>query len=228
MPMSFVTVPGLLLLSLVLTVFTSAAGAGPTTPAAQTQEGEIPFARAPRQPFPERYPTLDGGFGLNTFSPQLSDLSGVYGHTPSFRLSPMFSASVEVAFSRTFGILGDAGISLLGEESSAAQGTLGLVAHLPAFSSRQLRPSLGAGVALCSMSGKESETITDAGATGWFGRAGVEYLLGPSAALELFGAYCAYPRVSTDLYVAGQPTRVSLDLSNVVVGLRYKQLAWRL
>jgi hypothetical protein len=26
--------------------------------------------------------------------------------------------------------------------------------------------------------------------------------------------------------VAGQPTRVSLDLSNVVVGLRYKRFAW--
>ncbi len=224
--MTFVAAPCLVLLSLVLTVFSSAAGSESATPAPQTREGKIPFARAQGQPFPRRYPALDLGLGLCTFSPKLSDLSEVYGHTPSFRLNPMLSASVEIAFSRTLGVLGDAGLSLGSDQSSAAQGTVGLVAYLPAFSARRLRPSLGAGVALCSMSGKDSETITDAGATGWFGRAGVEYPLGASAALDLYGGYCAYSRVSTDTYVAGQPTRVSLDLSNVVVGLRYKRFAW--
>ena len=224
--MRFVAVSCLVLLSLVATAFASAAGSDSTTSAPRTREGKIPFAPAQGQPFPRRYPALDLGFGLCTFSPKLSDLSGVYGRTPSFRLNPMLSASVEIAFSRTLGVLGDAGFSLIGGGSSATQGTVGLVAYLPAFSSRQLRPSLGAGVALCSMSGKASETITDAGATGWFGRAGVEYPLGPSAALDLYGGYCAYPRVFSDTFVAGQPTRVSLDLSNVVVGLRYKRLAW--
>jgi hypothetical protein len=114
----------------------------------------------------------------------------------------------------------------MGSESDAVQGMVGLVAYLPVLSSRQLRPSLCAGVALCSMSGKDSETITEAGATGWFGRAGVEYPLGPTAALDLYGAYCAYPRVFTDTFVAGQLTRVSLNLSNVVVGLRYKRSTW--
>ncbi len=224
--MCLVTVPCLVLLSLVLPSFASAAGSESTTPAPQAREGKIPFTPAQGQPFPRRYPALDLGFGLCTFSPKLSDLSEVYGRTPSFRLNPMLSASVEIAFSRTFGVLGDAGFSVVGGESSAEQGTVGLVAYLPALSSRQLRPSLGAGVALCSMSGKASETITDAGATGWFGRAGVEYPLGPTAALDLYGGYCAYPRVFTDTYVAGQPTRISLDLSNVIVGLRYKRFAW--
>jgi len=224
--MSFASVPRIVLLSLVLTMFASAAGSESTTPAPQTREGKIPFSPAQGQPFPRRYPALDLGFGLSTFSPKLSDLSGVYGHAPSFRLNPMLSASVEIAFSRTFGVLGDAGSSLMDGESSAAQGTVGLVAYLPAFSSRRLRPSLGAGVALCSMSGRDSETITEAGATGWFGRAGIEYPLGPTAALDLYGGYCAYPSVFTDTFVAGQWTRVSLDLSNVVVGLRYKRFAW--
>jgi hypothetical protein len=224
--MSFASVPCLMLLSLVLPMFASAAGSESTTPAPQTREGKIPFSPAQGLPFPRRYPALDLGFGLSTFSPKLSDLSEVYGHTPSFGLNPMLSASVEIAFSRTFGVLGDAGFSLMGTESRAAQGTVGLVAYLPAFSSRRLRPSLGAGVALCSMSGKDSETITEAGATGWFGRAGIEYPLRPTAALDLYGGYCAYPHVSTDTYVAGQPTPISLDLSNVVVGLRYKRFAW--
>ncbi len=223
--MSFVAAPCLVLLSLLAT-FASAAGSESATPAPQAREGTIPFAPARGQPFPRRYPALDLGFGLRTFSPRLSDLSEVYGHTPSFRLNPMLSASVEVAFSRTFGVLGDAGVSVMSTESSAAQGMVGLVAYFPASSSRQLRPYLGAGLALCSMSGKDSGTITDAGATGWFGRAGVEYPLGPGAALDLFGGYCAYPRVFTDTYLAGQPTRISLDLSSVVVGLRYKQFAW--
>ncbi len=224
--MTFVSVPCLVLLSLILPIFAPAAESESTAPAPQTQEEKIPFAAARGLPFPRRYPVVDLGLGLCTFSPGLSDLSKVYGRTPSFRLNPMLSGSVEIAFSRTFGVLGDAGVSIAGGESRAAQGTVGLVAHLPAFSSRRLRPSLGAGVALCSMSGKDSETITDAGATGWFGRAAVEYPLGRSAALDLYGAYCAYSRVSTDTYVAGQPITVSLDLSNVVVGLRYKWLAW--
>ena len=224
--MSFASVPRIVLLSLVLPMFASAAGSESTTPAPQTREGKIPFSPAQGQPFPRRYPALDLGFGLSTFSPKLSDLSGVYGHAPSFRLNPMLSASVEIAVSRTFGVLGDAGFSLMDGESSAVQGTVGLVTYLPAISSRQLRPSLGAGVALCSMSGRDSETITEAGATGWFGRAGIEYPLGPTAALDLYGGYCAYPRVFTDAFVAGQLTRVSLDLSNVVVGLRYKRFAW--
>ena len=224
--MRFRIVRCVVFLSLVLTSVTWAAGPESTTTPPQTREGKIPFSPERGQPFPRRYPALDLGFGLCTFSPNLSDLSAVYGHTPSFGLNPMFSASVEIAFSRTFGVLGDAGSSLMAAESRAAQGTVGLVAHLPPFSSRQLRPFLGAGVALCSMSGNDSETITDAGATGWFGRAGVEYPLGPSAALDLYGGYYAYPRVSTDTYVAGQPTRISFDLSNVVVGLRYKRFAW--
>jgi hypothetical protein len=224
--MSFASVPRIVLLSLVLPMFASAAEPASTTPAPQTREGKIPFSRAQRQPFPRRYPALDLGFGLCSFSPKLSDLSEVYGHTPSFGLNPMLSASVEIALSRTFGVLGDAGFSPTSGENSAAQGTVGLVTYLPAFSSRQLRLSLGAGIALCSMSGKDSETITEAGANGWFGRAGVEYPLGPTAALDLYGGYCAYPRVFTDASVAGQWTRVSLDLSNVVVGLRYKRFAW--
>ncbi len=223
--MSFVAAPCLVLLSLLAT-FASAAGSESTTPAPEAREGKIPFSPAHGQPFPRRYPALDLGLGLRTFSPRLSDLSEVYGHTPSFGLNPMLSASVEVAFSRTFGVLGDAGISVMSTEGSAAQGMVGLVAYLSTFSPRQLRPYLGAGVALCSMSGKDSGTITDAGATGWFGRAGVEYPIGHSAAVDLYAGYCAYPRVFTDTYVAGQPTRISLDLSHVVVGLRYKQFAW--
>jgi len=224
--MKCVTVACLALLSLVLPSFVSAVGSESTAPAAQTREGEIPFARAQGRPFPRQYPALDLGFGLCTFSPNLSGLSEVYGRTPSFGLNPMLSASVEIAFSRNVGALGDAGFSLMGSESDAAQGMVGLVAYLPAFSSRQLRPSFCVGVALCSMSGRESETITDTGATGWFGRAGVEVPLGHSAALDLFGAYCAYQGVHTDAFVAGQPTRVSLDLSNVVFGLRFKQPTW--
>jgi hypothetical protein len=224
--MRFTVAPRIVLLSLVLTTFGSAARSESTTSAPQTREGAIPFSPAQGVPFPKRYPTLDLGFGLSTFSPKLSDLSEVYGGTPSFGLNPMLTASVEIAFSRTFGILGDAGFSIFSTESSATQGTVGLVAYLPAFSSRRLRPSLGAGVALCSMYGKDEEIITDAGATGWFGRAGIEYPLGRTAVLDLYGAYCAYPSVSTDTFVAGQPTRVSLDLSNVVVGLRYKHSTW--
>jgi hypothetical protein len=224
--MTFVTVPRLVLVSLVLATFASAAGSESNTLAPQAREGKIPFSPAQGQPFPRRYPALDLGFGLCTFSPKLSDLSEVYGHTPSFGLNPMLSASVEIAFSRSFGVLGDAGFSFMGTQSSAAQGTVGLVTHLPAFSSRRIRPSLGAGVALCSMSGMDSETITDAGATGWFGSAGVEYPLGLTAALDLYGGYCAYPRVHTDTFVAGQRTPISFDLSNVVVGLRYKRFAW--
>jgi hypothetical protein len=138
----------------------------------------------------------------------------------------MFFASGEIAISRTLGVRGDGGSSLLGGVNTAAQGTVGLVAYFPAFSSRQLRPSLCAGIALCSMSGTDGNLVTMAGATGWFGRAGVEYPLGRSAALDLYGGYCAYPRVFTDSDVGDPPTRASLDLSNVVVGLRYKLLAW--
>jgi len=226
--MSLVTVPCVVLLCSVLTILASAAGSESTAAAPKPREGKIPFSPAQGQPFPRRYPAFDLAFGLCSFSPKLSDLSEVYGRTPSFQLNPMLSASVEIAFSRTLGVLADAGSSL---GADATQGTVGLVAYLPVFSSRQLRPSVATGVALCSMSAKSQtitgeETVTEAGATGWFGRAGVEWPLGPSAALDLYGGYCAYPQVSTDTYVAGQPTHVSLDLSNVVVGIRYKWLAW--
>lgn len=190
--------------------------------------GEIPLAPAAGYRLPRKYPRLDLGAGVRTFNPDLSGLSNAYDGTPSFGLSPMFCWMIELACADVVGLQADAGVIPSNDTREAFQGTAGLVAYLHPFANPALRPCLGAGVAVCSFRAEADDIITVAGETGFYVTAGLEYLLGPDAALNFYSGYCSYPRVSTtyvDYSVSGgQEIDVSLDLSNVTFGLRLKWL----
>jgi hypothetical protein len=188
--------------------------------------GAIPLAPDKGYRWPRAYPRLDVGLGLRTFHPDLSGLAGVYGGTPRFNLSPSACVMVELACSEGIGIQLDAGQVIKGGKDEASQGLAGLVSYLRPFANRDIRPHLGAGVAVCSFHGDGSTYAIDAGATGFYISAGLELQLRRSGALDLYGGYCSYPRVSTT-HLEGEgsgnsPVKASVDLSNVILGFRFK------
>ena len=192
------------------------------TPDGSAPADTIPLASARGYHFPREYPCLDAGAGLRTFNPDLSGLSGIYDGTPSFNLSPLFCIVIELACSNVISIQLDSGISLASSEYKAAQGIAGPIFYFHPFSNPDLRLWLGTGVAVCSFKGEESGLITGAGANGFCATAGLECPLGQSHALDVYGGYCSYPRVSGTY----QQSKPSVDFSNVIVGLRLKWLTW--
>jgi hypothetical protein len=188
----------------------------------------VPPASADKYRMSRDYPCVDIGFGLRTFSPDLSGLSKVYGGTPSFGLSPIVSGVVELACTENFGAQVDAGASFASGDNQAYQGLAGLEYRCRPSSSPDLRLCFGAGVAVCSFRGESSLIIAEGGATGFYTSAGLGYPLGRDRTMEIYAGYCSYPRVSTVFPSYATPEtpgiNASVKLSSVIVGLRLKRL----
>jgi hypothetical protein len=202
----------------------------PNHPPADSLDGThaVPPASADEYRMPRDYPCLDIGFGLRTFSPDLSGLRNVYGGTPSFGLSPLVSGVVELACTEKFGAQVDAGASFASGDNQAYQGLAGLVYRCHPSSNPDFWLCFGAGVAACSFRGQTSSIITEAGATGYYTSAGLGYPLGRDRTMEIYAGYCSYPRVSTVFPSYAPPETPGIDasvkLSSVIVGLRLKRL----
>lgn len=196
----------------------------------RTDPDALPLAPAGALRFPRRYPSLDLGVGIRHLNPDLSGLAEVYGGTPSFRLSPIICGVVEIALSDVVALQLDAGASLAGGESTGYQGLAGIMFQPRLFPDPDLRVGLGGGVAVCWFHGESSGITTEAGATGYYLCAGLERRLDADSAVELYGGYSSYPRVSTDYASASDPESAlipaSVDFSQAVVGLRLKVLVW--
>jgi hypothetical protein len=226
--MSRTRVSRYLLVLLIPALLVSARAQVPESPDSLPGVGAIPLAPAQGYHFPRAYPCLDVGFGLRTFSPDLSGLSQVYGATPSFGLSPVLCGVVEIGCSGTLGIQVNAGRSLGGGSNEGYQGLAGPLLYLHPFSNPGLRPCLSAGVAICSFRGSTTEQsiVTVAGATGFYASAGLEYRLARGRAIAIYAGYCSYPRVSSSYTGGGQAIDAAVDFSSAIIGIQLEESMW--
>lgn len=190
--------------------------------------GKLPLAPAEGYPYPRYFPAVDFGFGLRTYSPDVSGLAGVFGRDPDLGLSPLLSGIFEIGFAEAFAIQLEGGSSVGGEK--AFQGSLGGVYYIPLSSSKKVRAFVGAAMIFCSLDSRYSGIVVNGGGSGFSGTAGLQLLLGTVAAAEVYAGYSSLPEVTT-LYTDWSPSgaeRVSVPasvkLSSPVLGLRVKFL----
>jgi hypothetical protein len=189
--------------------------------------GKLPLASAEGYVYPRWFTAVHLGIGLRTYSPDLSGLSEALGRNPSLRISPLLSALTEVALAEEFSLRIEGAISIGG--SKCYHFVIEPVYYIKQIASKSVRPFVSAGVLICSLDGEVSGIIVKAGGTGFSGTVGMEMLAGSAAALELYGSYCALPKVTTTFADWTSPSQrrevpASLNLSSLIFGLRIKIL----
>jgi hypothetical protein len=187
----------------------------------------LPLAPAEGYSYPRYFPSLDLGIGLHTYAPDLSGLSKVFGKTPSLGISPLVTGIAELAIAEAFAIQIEGGLSM--RKGKAYQGALGGAYYIPLGSSGEVHAFLGAAILICSLGAEQSGIRVEGGGAGFSGTAGVEIMLGTTAATDIYAGFCSLPEVATSFNDWVSPTQrtsvpASIKLSSLVFGLRIKSI----
>jgi hypothetical protein len=197
-----------------------------------TNRGKLPLAQAEGHRYPRRFPALNLGLGIRTYSPDFSGLAGVFGTTSSFGSSPLLTCIAEMTVADALGIQLEGAMAF--GEGKSYQGSVGGAYYVPLLSSGTLRAFVGAGVLWGSINEEKSGIRVEGGGIGFSGTAGVQIQLGHDGAVDLFGGFYSLPQVATtftDYRTPPQGTTpvmvtipASVKLSSVIFGLRLKFL----
>jgi len=192
-------------------------------PVFSATRGNIPFAPPESLRYPRYYPALDFGLGLRTYSPDLSGTAKLFGKTPSFGISPLASGFVEVRIADAFAIQAEGAVSLGG--TACNQFTAGGSYFVPLVPTGSVQLFVNASVLLCSFRAESSGLVVEAGGSGFAGTAGVEFTLGQSGAVDVYGTWCSLPTIGTTFVRRISSTEqeripASINLSSLIFGLR--------